>query len=250
MIAMAKRLLAFNTIIVDDLHFHAGTTIPAGSRFSLFTNHPSPADETVTALNESSIVRHLFSSSAKELIFDELEVPCDSSIHFEVTEPIAPRGAKPGDIDVLISQTGSARTAIGLQCKRVKVEALGQSTDRVNKLSDLSGAVRQVNLQRQNFGFHRNYLMIIIETYGALRDQTNVAFRGPTSNTFKEIYEFPQRESLHEDVGIVFIRITQPTHKTFRRMYELGVCLDKQARMLEQTDNLTNRIKELDFAQR
>jgi hypothetical protein len=154
-------------------------------------------------------------------------------------------GGKPGDIDVLICQACRADTAIGLQCKRVKVEALDQETDKVNKLPDVSRAVRQANLQRLNFGFHKNYLVVIIETYGALRTESNVAFRGPTSTTFKEIYEFPQRESLHDDVGVLFIKVTQPTSKSFRRMYELGVCLDKQARPLEQTPHLTNRIKEL-----
>ncbi|MGH9872911.1 MAG: hypothetical protein ACRD9S_10650 [Pyrinomonadaceae bacterium] len=242
---MGKKLLAFNTILADDLHFQAGTWIPAGSVFSLFTNYENAGSEAVTAVKETSIVRYLFSSCAKRLILNELQLEDDSSIHYEVRAPVVSPGGRPGDIDVLICQPSHADTAIGLQCKRVKVEALDQGTDKINKLPDVSVAVRQANLQRQNFGFHKNYLVVIIETYGPSRTQSNVAFRGPTSNTFKEIYEFPQRETLHDDVGVLFIQLTQPTGKSFRRMYELGVCLDKQARPLEQTSNLTNRIKEL-----
>lgn len=72
----------------------------------------------------------------------------------------------------------------------------------------------------------------------------NVLFRGPSRETFKRIYEFPQRESLCDDVGIVFVEIVQPTGKSFKRMVNIGVCVDRGAGVLSQPTRLTNRIKE------
>jgi hypothetical protein len=66
--------------------------------------------------------------------------------------------------------------------------------------------------------------------------------KGPCRETFKEIYEFPRRESLHPDVGIIFLKVTQPTGKSFDQMSDIGMCVDKDAARLEQTAQLTNRI--------
>ena len=242
---MARKVLAFKTIVADDLRLEAGTVIPAGSMFPFFTDYDSVNDEPVTGVHESEILKHLFQSSARRLILHELGVTTDARIYFDVRSPVVQQGEKPGDIDVVICPNARADIAIGLQCKRVKIEALSQDEDRVNKLPDIRAAVKQTNLQRANFGFHKNYLVIVIQGYGKLRTNSNVVFRGPTSETFKQVYEFPQRESLHGDAGVLFIQIIQPTGKTYRRMYEIGVCLDKEAKPLVQTAKLTNRIKEM-----
>jgi hypothetical protein len=244
-LAVVRKVLEFKVIAVDDIRLEAGTTLAAGAKLSTFTDYGDLNGDVVTSVDEPTIMRHLLSSSARGLILNELRISHYAAIWYEVKEPVVERGDKPGDIDVLICDQGLAAKAIGLQCKRVKIEALNQEKDKANKLSDLAGGVRQVNLQRNNLGFHRNYLVIIIQTFGPLRSQSNVLFRGPTHETFKKVYEFDQRESLHEDAGILFIEITQPTRKSYQRMYEIGVCLDKEAKLLEQMPRLTNRIREL-----
>jgi hypothetical protein len=242
---LPKRILAFRSRVVDDLRIAAGTTIPAGTSFSFFTNYGDLDEEKVTGVSEPDILRDLLSSDARNLILEELGVSSDCPMFFEVKNPVVQFGEKPGDIDLLICSEGRADKAIGIQCKRVKVEALDQNEDKCNKISSIAGGVRQANLQRRNFGFHQNYVAIIIETYGRLRDKSNTVFRGPTSETFNEIYNITQDESLDEEVGILFLKITQPTGKSWRRMQQVSVCVDKPASCLDQTARLTNRVSEL-----
>lgn len=127
----------------------------------------------------------------------------------------------------------------------MKVKAFNQEEDDYNKLPDVTGGIKQVNLQRQKLGFHRNYLMIVIETYGRQRTGSNVLFRGPSRDTFSAIYQFPRRESLHADVGVIFVTVSQPTGKSFNEMSVIGVCVDQEAARLDQTNHLTNRVIEL-----
>lgn len=179
--------------------------------------------------------------SDRDLILSELGADANSFIKCGVTQPvIAEPSKKPGDIDLLICDGGRPHETIAIQCKRVKIRA----NQRMNKLGNITDAVLQVNRQRE-MGFHRNYLAILVITDGRSRTENNVVFRGPTIESFSRIYDFTRNQPLHNDVGLIFIEITQPTGKSFRRMYDIGVCIDKEARPLTQSATLTNRIREL-----
>jgi hypothetical protein len=222
-----KKLLAFKTIIVDSRFLPAGTTLRAGESLEYFKSDDHEEEELITEKkkHEEELIKWILQSDAKK---------------------ITPEGTgkKPGDIDLLVCDNHRAERAIAFQSKAVSVVAHSQDEDDVNKLPDIRKGVLQANKQREVFGFYQNYLMVIIKAYGKNRLGSNVLFRGPTEETFKQIYEFPQRESLHSDVGIVFMRIVQPTGKSFNKMVEMGVCLDQAAATLDQPTRLTNRIKE------
>lgn len=238
-----KKLLAFTTVASDTVDFQAGTTIHAGQRFELYRDHIDRDDDDVTKQEEEQILRWILSSSAREFFFQELGIKPNPFVALSVRHPVIEHGYfKPGDIDILICDRDRADLAIGIQCKRVKVRALSDEVDDCNKIPDITGGIKQVNLQREHLGFHRNYLMIVIETYGRGRSSSNVLFRGPSRESFKEIYDFPRRESLHSDVGIIFVKVTQPTGKSFQQMADIGICVDQDAARLEQTVQLTNRI--------
>jgi hypothetical protein len=241
-----KKLLAFKTVAVDTLAFQAGTTIYAGQTFKLYGDYHELNDDNVTNEGEEKILQWILSSSGRELLLRELGVGSNAFVALSVRQPVVPAGQfKPGDIDLLICGDHRADQAIAIQCKRVKVKAFSQAEDDFNKLSDVTAGIKQANLQRKNLGFHRNFLMIVIETYGQLRSSNNVLFRGPSRDTFSAIYQFPRRESLHPDVGVIFVMVSQPTGKSFKRMSVIGVCVDQEAARLDQTDELTNRISEL-----
>jgi hypothetical protein len=241
-----KKILEFKTIAIDTLTFRAGTAIHAGETFTMYSGYDDLDDDDVTKEGEGEILRWLIESNAKDLLLGELNVGSSAFIAQSVKQPIVenPQG-KPGDIDLLICDDYQAERAIAIQCKRVKVRALNQTDDDLNKLSDITGGVTQANFQRSNLGFHRNYLMIIMEADGRRRDENNVLFRGPSQETFKAVYEFPRRESLHDDIGVIFVDISQPTGKSFHKMSVVGVCLDKEASRLDQPPRLTNRVKEM-----
>lgn len=218
-----------------------------GDKFRAYNPSHPQEEELITEKKkrEEDVIKWLMNSPAKKLLMDELSVDEDSFIAWSVTRPIIENTQeKPGDIDILICEGQSPEHAIAFQCKPVSVVAFNQDEDDVNKIPDIKEAVLQANKQRDKLGFYKNYLVIIIKAYGRKRTGSNVLFRGPTSETLKRIYEFPQRESLHDDVGIVFIEIVQPTGKSFNKMVQVGVCLDKEAAVLNQTPNLTNRVRE------
>lgn len=242
-----KKRLVFQTVAFDTHYFPAGTLIPAGSKFKYFDSSETDEGDEVTKESEEAIIKWLLRpESARNLLLSVLGVEINPFIARSVKQPIVENPQlKPGDIDLIICGERRADQAIGIQCKTVNVRAFNQDQDDINKLPSLKDAVIQVNKQRENFGFYRNYLAVLVKAYGRGRSQYNVLFRGANQNTMKLLYEFPYRERLHPDVGILFIDITQPTGKGFDRMAVVGICHDQPAARLEQTVNLTNRVKEL-----
>lgn len=103
----------------------------------------------------------------------------------------------------------------------------------------------QINKQRESLAFHRNYLLIIGQVFGRNFTRENTLFRKARPETQEQIYEFQHRESLHEDVGIIFVEIVQPTGKSYKQQVNVCICIDKEAARLEQRADLTNRIKDL-----
>ena len=239
--------LLFKCRHVDSLVIPAGRKIHSGESFKLFDADYSDEEETITqkARKEEEIIKWLFNSEGKQLLLDELGVEPNSFISFSVTRPVIENTqTKPGDIDILICDGRRPEHSIAFQVKVVSVIAHNQTEDDTNKIQDIKDAVLQVNKQRDNLGFYKNYLVIIIKAYGRNRTQNNVLMRNPSPETFRRIYSFPQRESLHPDVGIIFIEINQPTGKSFNEMVKVCVCVDRPASILNQPDRLTNRIKE------
>lgn len=240
-----KKLLVFETIAFDTYAFNAGTVIPADSSIKYFDDYEGVEDNNVTKENEEALIKWLLTSPAKDLLLRVLGIGQNCFIAHSVKQPVVENPQKkPGDIDILICDESRADRAIAIQCKPVKVVAFNQEEDDVSKLPDIKDLVLQANKQRENLGFYRNYLAIIVKAYGRRRAQSNALFRGPNQNTMKLLYEFPQRESLNEDVGILFIDISQPTGKSYDQMTVVGICHDQRAARLEQSLTLTNRIKE------
>jgi hypothetical protein len=240
-----KTTLIFETIVQDCINFEGGKVIPKGSKFPLFLPTDTGVIENdVRNLTEEEIIKFFMASNASKFLFENLEMPFDSFFDFSVIDPIRHNPKHP-DFDLVVCDFERPELTTAIQCKRVKVLAESEGEDRVNKLEDIGSVVKQSRIQRDYYGFHQNYIMIIIETSGRNRTNQNSFFRGPTEKTFKEIYEFPYRESVHEDVGIIIVKITQPTGRSYEKQVSIGVCFDKLAKRLDQSAELTNRIKEL-----
>lgn len=238
-----KIYLAFNTIIIDTQSISG--TLSSPIEFFNADDHVEEDLITQGGKHEEEIIKWLLGTRWKKLLLDELGISLNPFIDYSVERPVVEDTQKPpGDIDLLICEDHVAEHAIAFQCKAVKVTALNQDQDEVNKIPDLRQAVDRVNKQRDKFGFYKNYLAVIIKSYGAKRREYNSLSRGPTKESFKQIYEFPQRESLNSDVGLIFILIIQPTPKSYNRFVEVGICLEKEASILDQPTRLTGRIKD------
>lgn len=237
------RTLIFETFVQDTLKFEGGKIIPAGTSFPLFTSSDTEIGNRVTDIHEEPVIKFFMKSRASGFLFDYLQLPSNSFFAFSVKEPVRKNFYHP-DFDLLLCEADKPKFSTAIQFKRVKVIAKNDDEDKVNKLESVGEVVTQANIQRNEYGFHQNYLALIIQTFGENRTSQNVLFRHPSEQTFKEIYDFPQRDTVHEDVGIIFIKITQPTTKDYREKVSVGVCFDRLANRLSQTDNLTNRITE------
>jgi hypothetical protein len=241
------KLLTFKFIAVDTRTFPGGVTIPAGSVFEFFRDSNDAGDNDVTKQAEETIIRWLLATSFRSLLLAELGVKGDAFVEYSVKQPIVENPQdKPGDIDILICHPDSPHQAIAVQCKPVVVRSLNEhEDDDVRRLGRMPGLVQQANLQRSKYGFYRNYLAILIKVDGRKKTEFDPLIRGTSPETFQTIYEFPDRERVHKDVGIVFIEIVQPTGKSYDDQLILCICVDTEASRLSQTPNLTNRVEEL-----
>jgi hypothetical protein len=57
--------------------------------------------------------------------------------------------------------------------------------------------------------------------------------------------QFPGRAELHDDVGILFIEIVQPSRLSIDRQATVRVCVYRRAERRDQHDAVTNRIREI-----
>lgn len=244
---MVTKLLTFRTIAVDTHTFAEGLTIPAGSVFEYFSENIDSDDDDVTKQSEEEIIKWLLATRFKTLLLEALGVEADAFIDYSVKQPVVENPQdKPGDIDILICPSSRPHMAIAFQCKPVIVKSLNeQEDDDVKKLRRIPDLVEQANRQRNRYGFYRNYLAILIKVDGRKKRNYDSLFRGTNPETFQTIYEFPDRERVHKDVGIVFIEIVQPTGKSFDQYVTVGICIETEATRVSQGTNLTNRIEEL-----
>jgi hypothetical protein len=238
-----REYLVFDCMCTDSLSFNSREFSPDKS-YKLFTPKDEGIEDKVTNEDEEQILKWLMSTKGRNLLLNKLQLSQNALMSFSVRKPVV-ENPKYSDIDLILCESEFPELSIGIQCKRVKIESLNENQDEINKLPDIKKAVVQVNKQRENLGFHRNYLVIIGQIFGRKFSHENTLFRKARPETRQRIYDFPQRESLHEDVGIIFIEIGQPTGKSYTKQVNICICIDKEAARLDQTANLTNRIKEL-----
>lgn len=197
-----KSYLVFDCVNSDTLYLSAGQTIRAGESFRLFTPEDSGIEDKVTDQSEEQILQWLMSSSGGDLLLDKLGFPRNALRAFSVRKSVV-ENPHHSDVDLILCESELPQFSVGIQCKRVKIESLNEKQDDVNKLPDVKKAVIQANKQRENLGLHRNYLLIISQIFGRNFINENTIFRKARPETRRRIYDFPQRESLHEDVGII-----------------------------------------------
>lgn len=234
---------------------HVSLDQPGSATFFDAAPNPSMDDSSarVTAFDEKPIIRWLMLCPfSRQIIFEELGLPPDAFHRPEVVQPFyAP---SEGDIDLILCPRLSPHQAVAFECKRVKIESVNIGEDKVNKLRDVAGGVRQANkLYNGNAAFFQTYLAIIIEVDASGQGEINIPNRGIRSDTtpqhgdtrtttFKQIVEFPGRAELHDDVGIIFIEIVQPSHLSIDKQVSVRICVYRRAERRDQLTGVTNRV--------
>lgn len=242
-----KRTLRFQSTCID---VKTVGSLSAGGSIEFMTGElpeGEAAGPSVSAVDEAGLLRWVFSRhpSPRQLICHHLGMPLASEHRFSVTSPVLPLGCtKPGDVDWICADPAHPQLAVAAECKRVKVVACRDGSDHINKIKSLGDGVRQANALAEH-GFHRTFLAILIVVDGRDRTQNNVVSRGMTDSTFRSIYDFPHRESLSDEVGVVYIEVVQPSLRHVDSMVQIGVCVDRPAKPRDQTASMTKRIRDL-----
>ncbi len=200
---------------------------------------------SITNKHEKQIITWLFQNALfKRMFYGELKIKETSIVNVEVKEPvISSPNKKPGDIDILLCDINKPNEAIALEAKRIKTIVKKNGNDKINKIEDIKSGIFQANGLRE-MGFYNSYLALFIETDGRERQDVQFLFRSANKQTLKRLYDFPQRDKLHRDIGIVFIEVVQPIDREINRAGAIGICVVKEAKPLSQPTSLTNRITE------
>lgn len=246
---MAKITLKYRQVSIDTTHIPG---FPRKWQRTLFDPSPYLDGSThVTQLDEKPLIRWMMlCESARRLFFKELGFSASAFYQPEVVEPFY--SGNDGELDLIVCDRDAPHKAAAIEFKRVKVTVLDPEHHQLNKLEDTRDGVRQANRHYNKFGFAQTYLTVLTATDASAQENTNIPCRGidpsatpdyGATKTLTRIVDFPDRDDLHEDIGIVFFDIVQPSRISIDKRVNLLVCVDRVAQSRIQQDSVTNRIE-------
>ena len=225
--------------------YYDSQVLTGATKIPFFTEADENAD-SVTSMTEDQAIKWLFNSFSFGQTFIEGFFDNSYIVHsfFGKKDPFVIHGKKPGDIDILLVDKERPDKAIAFECKRLKVTSVNSPLPKVNNTNGIKHGVKQAN-GLQSLGFYKSFLLIILLDDSRHFEYPNIMMRNSKWQEVEEIYDIPWNEPINQDIGIVFIKVTQPTGKHFNEMAGIGYCIDKEANEQEQTSSMTNKIKEL-----
>ncbi len=240
---MASRRLIFHQI-----HAHLQKLIPGQSNFDFFQDNGKEEEgNSIGEWGEHEIIKWILDDefSRQHIIGEIVGKSKNHRVARQIAEPIIEKGELPGDVDIVIWEDGEHQHAVAIECKRVKVTVENTGKEKVNKLTQIEKGIKQATQLRLH-NFHKTYLLFLILTDGRNKTGVNTLFRHADGETLEEVYNVPWHADLHPDVGVIYVQITQPTGRHISEHHGLGICVDKRATEIQQSEKITSRIKELE----
>lgn len=236
-------------VIFREIAFHYAQLRPGVTTF--FTDDGSPYASRISKKAEQSLISWLVHDAAtKHLLCEVLQRSLGSFFGISVQQPFY--AANEGDIDLLVCEPRSPHEAIAIECKRVKVFVEDEGNDCINRIEAVGEGVKQVRKLYDRLGFFQTYLAIISAVDGANRKQLNIPSRGITSDsipnrdtsttTFRRILQFPRREELPPEIGIMLIELVQPSGRAFEEQGVVRICVHHKATPRPQREADTQRM--------
>ena len=240
-----KSSIQFRFCAFDTYYAPPGSSLPPS--VSLFTDDGPESAQKITDQGEREIVDWLVEMrQARELLLEELRLPANTYARTGVTDPLIEKDRRtpPGDIDLIF--VPDPRRAIAIQVKRLRVIAETTHRDSTpgRQLGNITKLVEQANGSR-DIGFCENYALVLVECYGPERADYNFLARGSSPGVFRRIYHLTKDQPLHCDVGLIFVEITQPTRSSHARTGMVAVSVDRSATPLDQSPDITARVRQL-----
>ena len=179
-------------------------------------------------------------------LFEMRGIPDDVLEFHGVPLPVDAQGKLKGDIDVLLCSHSQPSAATAIQAKRVKVgmKALREG-GQPNKLQQVAKGVRQANLLAE-MGFWQVYLYILVVVDSREKNAGRVSYEGPPP-ALREIITRGisiYKKDLNPRVGLVCCEFVQPMDREPLRVGTGSISLERMAKRLTQSDELTKWVKE------
>lgn len=238
------KLLPFSFIAYDTKTLSSGSIIKTLDFFK-DVNEYAPS---VTEYIEIEITKRFFDiPEAKELLYKELCVSNDFSykLNFQ-TSNISNYIKKPGDIDIIICDKNKPQEPIAIEVKifKAKLDENGEANFKGRMTRNFKKGVEQAN-GLKNIRFYNSYLLLLIEVDGRDNHVNNLISRNLNNRNFKKIYNFPYKENLCQDVGIIYIEVIQPTDSTIERTGMIAINIERKANKIIQPSDLSTKINNL-----
>lgn len=231
-----NRVLLFKWIAYDSVPIEAGRT-----KYDFFQASDDGAD-SITKKSEAEALQWLFSKQDfRKMFVESFFSPGEIVQHrFSIEYPFCSPNSMPGDIDLMLAAKDAPHKIRVFECKRVKAVSATDGTVKINNAKALKRAIKQANAYYA-LGFHGTYLAIILLDDGRLLPTPNTMFRYSQGAEIDAIYDPSLLHTLHEDIGIVFIKVAQTTGKSIEHAGGYGVCVDRSAKLREQLSDITNK---------
>lgn len=174
---------------------------------------------------------------------EELRIGSSYRFYPEVKYPIVTDGGIPGDIDLLAIDNIQPHLSIGIQIKRFKAQILSDGKAQINWRTMKKG-VLQANNMLDKYGFHRNYLMMLIVADTHLHKQELQMLRNLPYESKLSIYNHECLKELNEAIGIYTYEISQPSSNSVSSTGTIAVKELRPAAVLFQPTRTTETIEE------
>ena len=216
--------------------------VPGTTRLEFFGTGTRLGTVSATRRIESELVAWLMAGAAvRRLVLDELALTASAKSFARVTTPfIENPNVKPGDIDLIVCDTGRPGEAVVVEFKRVKVVAADE-TENVNRLNTLAGVVPQLK-GLHALGFARTYLGAIAIVDGRDKVGSNFLFRGVSGETYSRVMRLIEGLPLPSEIGLLYVEIIQPAHDSLENAYMVCVVTPRRAKQRSQSERLTTLV--------
>ena len=214
------------------------------TRLEFFQDDMLDQADSAAAMTEPDLVKWLMNDPrTRGVILEELSLPMTAKSYTRVGSPfITNPNKKPGDIDILACEVSRPHQAVTVECKRVKVRAVVDGTEKINRLEALGGADRQAR-ELFGLGFSRTYLGVVAIVDGRANDDRNFLFRGISDANYRRIIEFAGDLTLPEGVGLLYLEIIQPVQRPVGDAGMLCVAVAREAKPRSQREHLTTHLE-------
>jgi hypothetical protein len=232
----------WKTITTDTIVLRGGM-----SEIKFFSTDQEYSGQYIKEIKEEDIVEIIFSNQKyKELLLDEIISGGEHTIIRGLQRNKLLNDSRAGDFDTLIIENNQPEKIISLEFKSVYIEALDDDSDTMNKLNKMQKLIEQVNY-RIECGIHKVYFILILKIDLSKRSSANVIIKNISQEIADKIWhDYIQKVGrLDFNPGIIFIKYSQPTKKSYKMLNNFSINIARFARRQEQSNLITNRMRNI-----